>query len=270
MTTFLTSADGTTIAYETHGPVDGPTLIVVHGATAYRAMMDPAPELARATGLRTLAYDRRGRGESGDTHPYAVEREIDDLAALVAVSPGPSFLVGESSGAVLALEAARAGVPVAGLVLYEPPFIVNGDRPPLPVDYVEHVDALIGAGDRLGAFTYFSVAAIGMPESAVDGIEHGPWWPLVEPVAHTLAYEGRLVGPVATGSPEPLERYRGVSAPTLVFVGSETFPYMLAAARAISDVLPDAEHIRLEGADHQMDIANVAQPIAALVARTLS
>jgi pimeloyl-ACP methyl ester carboxylesterase len=268
MSMFLTSADGTQIAYEAHGPEGGPTLIEVQGATAYRAMLNTAPALAEATGYRALSYDRRGRGESGDTPPYAVEREIEDLGALVATATGPVYLIGESSGAVLALEAARAGVPVAGLVLYEPPFIVDGERPPLPPDYVERLDALIAEGDRLGAFKYFSVVAIGMPEGTVDGIENGPWWPLVEPAAHTLAYDGHLVGPVATGSPETLERYRDVTVPALVFVGSETFPYMQAAARAISGVLPDAEMVRLDGADHQMAVANVAPGITALVERT--
>jgi pimeloyl-ACP methyl ester carboxylesterase len=268
MTATVRSKDGTVIAFTVVGPAAGPTLIEVHGATGYRAAINNAQSLAEATGYRAVSYDRRGRGESGDVQPYAVEREIEDIAALVADAPGEVWLVGESSGAVLALEAARAGVSLAGVVLYEPPFIVDDGRPPVPVEYVARLEELVAAGDRLGAFKYFSLTAVGMPESMVEGIEHGPWWSLVEPVAHTISYDGRIMGDMARGSRAPLERYREMTTPALVFVGSETFPFMHAATEAIAGVLPASQLVRLAGADHQLVADTVAPAVMAFVERT--
>ena len=139
------SRDGTTIAFDRSGR--GPSLIIVNGALSdRRAVPDLASRLADE--LTVIAYDRRGRGDSTDTPPYAVEREIEDLAALVDVAGGSAFVFGHSSGAVLALGAAAAGVPIARLALYEPPLMVDDTRPPIPDDYVSHLDELVAAGRR--------------------------------------------------------------------------------------------------------------------------
>ena len=158
------SADGTLIAYETHG--DGPPLILVDGALCSRAM-GPSAALAKtlAEQFTVITYDRRGRGESADAVPYAVQREIEDLAALIAATGGAAFVCGVSSGAVLALEAAAFGLPITGLALYEPPFIVDDSRPPMPADYVDQLNVFLASGRRGDAVRLF-MRNVGMPARA--------------------------------------------------------------------------------------------------------
>jgi pimeloyl-ACP methyl ester carboxylesterase len=163
---FVKSADGTTIAFDEYGPADAPAVIHVYGATAHRAVRPSPAQIAEVAGgdLRVIVFDRRGRGESGDTEPYTVRRETEDIAALVAHAGGRVVLLGESSGAVLALEAARAGVPVDGVVMFEPPFVVDDQRPPVPADYLPRLDALIAEGSREDALKLFTVESVGIPE----------------------------------------------------------------------------------------------------------
>src|ERR687887_1500299 len=140
------SKDGTTIAFDVWG--DGQPLIMVDGATAYRAVNPTNAEVGQLLReeFRVYAYDRRGRGDSTDTAPYAVERELDDLAALIADAGAPAIVFGWSSGAVLALDAAAAGLPIRRLALFEPPFVVDASRPPRPVDYVERLHPAVAGG----------------------------------------------------------------------------------------------------------------------------
>ena len=154
------SADGTTITFERSG--DGPSLILLGGALSTGQAAGPLASLL-APSFTTFAYDRRGRGESGDTPPYAVDREIEDLAALIEEAGGEAFVYGHSSGAGLALEAAAYGLSIARLTLYEPPFIVDDSRPPLPSDWVERLDELIAAGRRGEAVEYFLTVGVGIP-----------------------------------------------------------------------------------------------------------
>jgi pimeloyl-ACP methyl ester carboxylesterase len=261
-----TSADGTTIAYAEHGAADAPAIVWVHGATSYRALNQTPAAVAELTGLRVLEYDRRGRGESSDTAPYAIEREIDDIAALIDVLGGRvAALVGESSGAILALRAALAGVATDRVVAYEPPFIVNGDRPPLPADYVAHLDELTAAGDFAGAHRYFLTAAVGLPAEFADGISQAPFWPLLEPVAPTIAYDGRITGDLGSGSAAPLALFAELPVPVLVAVGSETMPFMKDGAGAFLEVVPDGRIADIPGGSHQTDPALVAPVIDAFV-----
>lgn len=134
-------------------------------------------------------------GESGDTAPYAAQREIEDLAALIAEAGAPAFVCGTSSGAVLALDAAAAGLPIARLALFEPPFVVDDSRPPLPADYVQRLDASIAGGRPGDAAELFLTAAAGMPAEFVPGMRQSPFWPALEEVARTIAYDGRIMGP---------------------------------------------------------------------------
>jgi pimeloyl-ACP methyl ester carboxylesterase len=260
MSETITSADGTVIAFDVHGPADGPAVVLVHGATASRAVQPAPAAIAELTGFRVLEYDRRGRGESGDTLPYAVEREVDDIAALVEHLGGTAWLLGESSGATLALEAARAGVPAIGLLLYEPPIVADGGRPRVPADFIERLDAHLAGGRRDLAFRQFSIEGVGMPEDMVGDVTQSPYWGFVEPVAHTLAYDARVCGDTMSGSPEPLQRFAGVRVPTTILVGSATFPYMHSGAAALADALPDARVVTLDGADHQLR-AEVVAPV---------
>src|SRR5579859_2396645 len=144
------SADGTVIAYDRAG--DGPPLVVAVGAFCDRRTFVPPPGLTSR--FTVFAYDRRGRGDSGDTQPYAVEREVEDIAALIAAAGGAASVFGHSSGAVLALEAARS-LAITKLVVYEPPFIVDDSRPPVPRDYVAQITARVAAGRRGDAVEYF-------------------------------------------------------------------------------------------------------------------
>lgn len=246
----VTSKDGTTIGYTRSG--EGPALIIVGGAFQHRGIVPPEGEASAPTASRftTYVYDRRGRGESGDTPPYAVEREVEDIAALIAAAGGSAFVFGGSSGATLALEAARSGLAITKLALYEPPLIVDASRAPLPRDYVSHLNELIAEGRRGDAVEYFMTAAIGMPVEAVAPMRHRPMWPGLEAVAHTLPYDGAIMGDTMFGDPSTLRRYASVTTPTLVMDGGNSPEFMHNGAQALVDVLPHAQRRTLAGQDH--------------------
>ncbi|MBU2671057.1 alpha/beta hydrolase [Actinoplanes bogorensis] len=258
------SADGTPIAYEVHGPADAPAVIYVNGATGYRALHNPSPRIAELTGLRLVAYDRRGRGESGDAPAYSPEREIEDIAALIVALGGRvAAIAGESSGAILALEATRAGVAAGCVIAYEPPFIIDDSRPPLPADYVERLETL----DAPGAHRYFATAAIGLPAEFADSIVNAPIWPLLEPVAPTIAYDGRICRDYMTGSAGPLARFAEIAVPVLAAAGDHTAPFLIAGARALADRVPRGEFALIPGATHQTDPELVSRPFAEFIQR---
>ena len=244
------SADGTVIAFSAVGA--GEPLIIVDGATAYPAVNPLNAEIAGllAADFRTYTYDRRGRGQSTDTAPYAVAREIEDIAALIEVAGAPATVFGWSSGAVLALDAAAAGLPIRRVVAFEPPFVVDDSRPPLPADYVSRLDAAVADGRPGDAASLFLSAAVGLPADAVEGIRKSDFWPMMEAVAPTIAYDGRIMGTTMSGGPLPPSRWAALTAPTLVVHGKETFPFIAAGARALADLLPSATLLPVEGADH--------------------
>ena len=244
------SADGTVIALTAWG--EGEPLIIIDGATAYPAINPTNEEIGRLLSgeFRTYAYDRRGRGESTDTEPYAVEREIEDLAALIEVAGAPATVFGWSSGAVLALDAAAAGLPIRRLAVFEPPFVVDDSRPPLPADYVERLDAAVAGGRPGDAAELFMTAAVGLPVEAVDGIRQSEFWPIMEAVAPTIAYDGRIMGSTMTGAPLPSDRWAAVTVPTLVMHGTGTYPFIIAGAQALTELLPSAALRAVEGEQH--------------------
>lgn len=253
------SADGTTIAFDSWG--DGQSLIMVDGATGYRAISQLPGQVGELPGnqFRVIAYDRRGRGESGDTAPYAPQREIDDLAAVIEEAGAPALVCGFSSGAVLALDAAAAGLPIVKLALFEPPFVVGGSRPPLPADYVEQLEAAVADGRPGDAAEIFLTAAIGLPPEAVAGMRQGPFWPTLEAVAHTISYDGRIMGTTMSGGPLPADRWASLTVPTLVMYGTGTEPWLITAAQALADLLPTASLQAVEGAQHSV-AADVLAP----------
>jgi len=256
----LISADGTKIVYDRVG--DGPPLINVLGATATRAMAAQPDEVNGTMPFTSYTYDRRGRGDSGDTPPYAVAREVEDLAALIDLAGGSAFVFGHSSGAVLALEAAKQGLPITKLALYEPPFVLDESRPPLPADYVPHLRQLIASGRPEEALIYFMTAAVGIPAEYIDGMKEAPFWASSVAVAHTISYDGEIMGDTMRGNPAALARFAGITTPTLVMVGSESPPYQQNAVQRLANLLPNAQYRSMAGQDHGIDPAVLAPALA--------
>lgn len=210
------SKDGTAIAFDQSG--QGPVVVLVGGALGDRSASEPLAALL-APHFTVLNYDRRGRGESSDTLPYAVEREIEDLDALMKEGGGSAFVLGGSSGAVLALEAAAHGLAITKLALYEPPFIVDESRPPLPEDYVTQLNEMVASGRRGYAVAFFMTRAVGMPAEAIVPMRQTPFWPTLEAAAHTLVYDGTITGDMMSGHPLPKGKWDSVTVPTLVMDG---------------------------------------------------
>lgn len=251
----ITSKDGTPIAFDKTG--HGPVVILVSGALGDRmAAVSLTPLLSPH--FTVLAYDRRGRGDSGDTAPYAGEREVEDIEALIKEAGGSAFVYGHSSGAVLALEAAARTRAITKLALYEPPFILDTSRPPIPKDYVAHLEELVAAGRRGEAVEYFMTKAVGVPAEIVAQMQQSPMWAGMEKVAHTLAYDGQIMGDNMRGQPLRAERWSSVTIPTLVIDGGASELWAHNAAQAITEALPIARCRTLEGQTHNVDPALLA------------
>jgi pimeloyl-ACP methyl ester carboxylesterase len=259
-----TSADGTAIAYDRVG--DGPPLIVVGGAWNTRRSGAELAEML-APSFTVYTYDRRGRGDSGDTPPYAVEREIDDLEAVIDAAGGSAALFGHSSGGALALETTARSVSVSRLALYEVPYIVDDSRPPLAADYIEHLEELVAAGRRREVIAYFMTEAIGMPAQLVEQMLDSPMVEAMEPLAHTVSYDGRvLLRGSMHGERLPAEWRDSVTVPTLVMAGSNSPEWLHNSARALVARLPDVSYRTLEGQDH----AASAEALAPVIEEFLS
>ena len=248
------SADGTTIAFDRSGA--GPGIILVHGALTGRAhpvLRDVAAALA--PWFTVFNYDRRGRGGSQDTQPYAVEREIEDLAALIEVAGGSAMVFGSSSGAGLALQAAARNPVISRLALWEPPYHVGSSAPELPDDFAARLEALIRAGRRADAVELFMVEAVEVPAEVVAAMRRQPVWSGAEAVAHTLAYEAAVMGP---GNALPAGRLAGVTQPTLVLTGGASPAWLSNAGKAIAATIPGAVHRVLDGQMHNVSAAALA------------
>jgi pimeloyl-ACP methyl ester carboxylesterase len=263
----VTSADGTTIAYTAWG--DGEPIVIIDGATAYRATTpeDAATAELLADRFRVISYDRRGRGESADTAPYAVQREIEDLEAIIAGPGGgrAATVFGWSSGGLLGLNAAQAGAPIARLALFEPTAVVDDSRPPLPDDYVERLEAAIAAGRPGDAFELFLTAAVLMPEEFVAGMRDTEMWPVMEAVAPTISYDGRNVGEAMSGKPLSTERWNRVSIPVLVMYGEGTWPFLASGSKAVAEVLPTATLKPVPGENHSTTADVLAPALRAFI-----
>lgn len=251
----VVSSDGTRIAFERMGY--GPPVILVVGALCSRTL-GPGVKLAPALADRftVFTYDRRGRGESGDNGPYAVEREIEDLEALVREAGGSAFVFGHSSGAVLALEAAARGVPIEKLALYEAPLIVDRSRPTTENDWVQ-IDAAVAqgrAGDAVKAF----LRCVGVPAFGVAVMRWLPVWAKLTAVAHTLPYDGALVRDLQRGEPLSRSRWPSVRVPTIAVYGSKSRPWMQTATKALAGALAKGEHRSLQGQGHDVSAGALA------------
>jgi pimeloyl-ACP methyl ester carboxylesterase len=244
----VTSKDGTRIAFERSG--DGPALILVGGALSDRSGWAPLAKLL-APRFIVFSYDRRGRGDSEDTSPYSIEREIEDIEALIDEAGGAAFVHGQSSGAVLALEAtAKLPAKVQKLSLYEPPFIIDDSRPPPPENYDKQIDELIAANRRGDAVAFFMTEVVGTPAEAVAQMRSAPTWPALEALAHTLAYDIAVLGDNMAGNPLPTQQWTSATSPTLVMDGGASPEWIRKSARTLADALPNAQHRTLEGQTH--------------------
>jgi pimeloyl-ACP methyl ester carboxylesterase len=249
------SRDGTRIAFTRLG--SGPSVVLVDGAFCYREL-GPAPELAPllAQHFTVFVYDRRGRGKSGDTPPYAIEREIEDLRAVVDEAGGTADVVGVSSGAALALQAVANGVKLKKLVLYEPPYATNGNRPKPQEDPKTHIQQLVSAGDRAGAVKYFLADVVGVPRGIVFTMPlfMRSNWKKMEKVAQTLPYDLTILDDRSVLK----ERSASISVPTLVLGGEKSPAVLRDAVSAVAKTLPNARSQFLAGQDH-----NLSAPIVA-------
>jgi pimeloyl-ACP methyl ester carboxylesterase len=230
---------------------------VVGGALSDRRAAATLAELL-APSFTVYAYDRRGRGDSGDTPPYAVQREVEDLQVLVEHAGGTAFALGHSSGAVLALEAALETRGITKLVLYEPPFIVDDSRPPVPGDFLEHLKELTATGRRGEAVEYFMTEGVGAPAGAIPSMRESPFWPSLEALANTLWYDVVIMGDNMVGKPLTAERWSSVTIPTLVIDGGGSPPSLRNAAHQLADVLPNGRRLTMEGQTHEVDPALLA------------
>ena len=240
----VTSSDGTTIAFDRLG--DGPPVILVCGGSTDRMANAPLAALL-AEHFTVFNYDRRGRGDSGDTAPYAVEREVEDIDAVITAAGGSAFVYGTSSSGALALEAAASGLAITKLALWEPPFSLDESSRP-PVDQVERYDEMIAAGRRGDAVEFFMSKVVGLPPEFVAYARTQPFWEAQEALANTLGYDATVMGDYSL----PVERAAAVPAPTLVIAGGASFPFMRQTARALADALPDGQHRTLEGQEHNV------------------
>ncbi|MBB5873528.1 pimeloyl-ACP methyl ester carboxylesterase [Allocatelliglobosispora scoriae] len=260
--TALTSADGTVIAYESAG--QGPAVVLVDGAMCFRhsGPMSPLADLL-AKDFTVHTYDRRGRGESGDTLPYAVEREIEDLRALVAAAGGAAHVFAISSGVALTIAAASAGVRFTSLALYEPPFLTESGGGAQAKEYSVGLRELLDAGRRGDAAALF-MTHVGVPAGVVDGMRAQPFWAGFEAIAPTLAYDDAVMG----DSSVPRERAAAITVPTLLLDGGASPESLRAATRATAEAIPGARHRTLDGQTHDVAPEVLAPVLTAFFGET--
>jgi pimeloyl-ACP methyl ester carboxylesterase len=242
------SKDGTRIVYDKYGA--GPGVILVGGAFQYRALDQPTTHLANllARNFATFHYDRRGRGDSGDTKPYAVEREIEDIEALIAEAGGSAFVFGMSSGGALALRAAAHGLAIKKMALYEPPFNLGEEAARQSAErYTQQLEVLLNA-NRKGEAVELAMTTWGTPAEMVAGMRQSPVWSMFEAVAPTLAYDNAIMGDGSV----PTQPLSSITIPTLVMDGGASPASMRQAADAAAKALKNARRQTFEGQRHDV------------------
>jgi pimeloyl-ACP methyl ester carboxylesterase len=244
------SADGTAIAYECAG--DGPPLVISVGAFCTRQTF-VAPEDLRQR-FTVVTYDRRGRGDSGDTQPFAAQREYEDLAAVAAaVGPRP-FAFGHSSGAAITLRAAAAGLPLAGIVAYEAPF-TEEDTPPPAVDPADHIRELVSSGRRGEAVTFWMSEVVHLPAEVLAQMDGAPWVKDLEPLTPTLPYDIAV-----TAGGVPTAELAKITVPVLILGGKNSPGWFQDSVAKQAAATPGARLTMLDGYDHNAP-AEVITPI---------
>jgi pimeloyl-ACP methyl ester carboxylesterase len=252
---FVKSKDGTFIAFDRSG--EGPAVILVSGAFIDRAhAFNVELSKALASQFMVINYDRRGRGNSGNTKPYAVEREIEDLEALLGAAGGSAYVLGVSSGAVLVLKAAARGLAIEKLAMFEPPFMLaEADRP--PADHALQLNRFIEAGKRAEATSYFMTRVMGMPAIVPLLMRLTPYWSRSVALAHTLPYESAIMGDFSF--PEKL--VASVQIPALAIGGSNSPRPLRDAVWAVAGSMPNAEGSLLEGQAHNVSAKVLARAL---------
>jgi pimeloyl-ACP methyl ester carboxylesterase len=252
----VTSSDGTSLAYSRTGR--GPAVVLVSGAMSTGATT--APLAARlADRFEVVAYDRRGRGGSGDTAPYAVAREVEDLGALIGAVGGSAALYGISSGGALALEAAASGLPgVTRVAVYEPPFALSDDGADERARYTARLTEALER-DRRGDAVELFLALTGLAPEMIANARTSPMWPDMETVAPTLAYDDAVMG---DGGRIPRDRLARIGVPVLAVAGGASPAWLREAAQAVADAVPDAAYRCLEGQNHMVDPEALAPVLA--------
>jgi pimeloyl-ACP methyl ester carboxylesterase len=253
------SKDGTTIAFDRIG--SGPPVILVDGALCYRRM-GQSGKLADllAPHFTVITYDRRGRGESGDTAPYAVEREVEDIAALLSEAGGTACVWGMSSGAVLALEAASRLSGIKKVAMYEAPFVVDDSRPTTEDQWARIAEAV--ATDRRGEAVTVFLQMVGVPRYVIAVMRLMPVWSKLKAMAHTLPYDGAIVQDCQRGKPLPAGRWASIKVPTLVMDGEKSAGWIRHANRSLALALPNVQYRTLDGQTHMLKPAAHAPRLA--------
>jgi pimeloyl-ACP methyl ester carboxylesterase len=256
----VTSKDGTVIVYSQVGR--GPTLILVDGALCYR-QFGPSQDLAAKLSqhFTVITYDRRGRGESGDTQPYAVEREVEDLAALIEAVGGRAYVSGQSSGAGLAIEAANRLPGITKLALYEAPFVVDETGKPVTQTLLANLKEAVAQNQRSKAVKLF-MKQVGVPRFMLAIMPFFPMWAKLIAVAHTLPYDISTIVAYGAGKPLPTTLGSNIKAPTLVMDGGKSPTWMRHSMQALSQTLPNANYRTLAGQTHMVK-PEVLAPILA-------
>lgn len=257
---FATSADGTRIAYEKAG--SGPALVLVDGALCSREM-GPSGDFSNALeGYFTVhRYDRRGRGGSGPgSWPYDVEREVEDLSAVIDAAGGSAHVFGVSSGAALVLEAARRGVAMDKVVTFEAPFVLDDTHAANDRDLPERTHAMVEAGKRGEAVKLF-LRTVGVPSFFLALMRLMPAWRKMTAVAHTLPYDLSIVVPHAQGRPLPAGYYDQVRPEVLAMAGGKSPEYMRNAQAAVADAVPRGRLEVLPGQTHMLRAKAAAPPV---------
>ena len=246
-TEMVTSADGTIIAFDRIG--DGRPVIVVGGLLCDRARTRPLAT-ALASHFMVINYDRRGRGDSGDTAPYAVEREIEDLAALIAATGGTAAVYAHSSGAGLALHAAASGLPMTKLVLHEPPYAPDVEEERRSArEFAAQLHPLLAQGRHGEAVELVAKAILDMPAEMIDQGRDEPWWAEMEAMVPTVAYDSAIMGD-SHGGTVPFNLVTTVAIPSLVLVGGASPASMIEVAEVVAATLPKGQYRVLEGQEH--------------------
>lgn len=263
---FTTSADGTRLAYDLTGPTPGlaPAIVVVDGVLAHRLPVTLAVASELGDRATTLRYDRRGRGGSGDTPPYSVDREVDDIAALLEVT-GPAALLGISSGAFLALRAAAdLGDGVTGVLCYEPTYDIASGEPPTDPRMIAGVENCIEEGDPGSAVELF-LDVVGMPCRLLPRMRESPSWSDLEAIAPTIAYDGRVLAGVALGQRALMGRWDVITQPVVVADGAASATSVAIAAESLAAVLPAARRVTLPGHGTEVPPAAMANAVSSLL-----